>query len=328
MHSSLAPFFHISPSQAICNAFLPLPPFFLSFNKRRNRFYYFPILHASIVTFPFFISFARKLFWKYCKQSPSISFWTHVFSEPNSTNFRERDSRKPQQQLTRYWKITTRYFVSFLSFHYHAVRSFRQFPSFVLHLPIVSSLSFCVSFCSTGLSFELFHAYRYVRHVQFYEGKHIRRADGRRLIKAWVCALGVLVSTALGAGDDVAVWTPMASSRRPTTNVGRGRRRRRRQRRWQPRLHSLQARSDTKWSFFKNPGNVSVIWNNTSATALSVTFRIFIEKIFTNLPLFPFRPYVYGLCPFSTLFYVELTHLHRVAEYSASDVRSVSPNVE
>lgn len=68
----------------------------------------------------------------------------------------------------------------------------------------------------SGLSFELFHAYRYVRHVQFYEGKRIRRADGRRLIKAWVCALGVLVSTALGAGDDVAVWTPMASSRRPT----------------------------------------------------------------------------------------------------------------
>ena len=119
-------------------------------------------------------------------------------------------------------------FVSFLPSSRGFVLS-AVFPRSFLHLPIVSSLSFRVSFCSIGLSFELFHAYRYVRHVQFYEGKHIRRADGRRLIKAWVCALGVLVSTALGAGDDVAVWTPMASSRRPTTNVGRGRRRRRRQ---------------------------------------------------------------------------------------------------
>lgn len=53
----------------------------------------------------------------------------------------------------------------------------------------------------------------------FMRGNVYERADGRRLIKAWMCALGVLVSTALGAGDDVAVWTPMASSQRPYTDV-------------------------------------------------------------------------------------------------------------
>lgn len=36
----------------------------------------------------------------------------------------------------------------------------------------------------------------------------------------YVCVLGVLVSTALGAVDDVAVWTRIVSSRRsaPTTS--------------------------------------------------------------------------------------------------------------
>lgn len=123
---------------------------------------------------------------------------------------------------------------------------FRSFTVYLhLFLFLCGRFSKPFSSCSSaslpsfsGLSFKLFYAYRYVRHVQFYEGKRIRRADGRRLIKAWVCALGVLVSTTLGADDDVAVWTPMASSRRPTPTTTT------------TSSHSLQARSDTKWSFF------------------------------------------------------------------------------
>ena len=77
------------------------------------------------------------------------------------------------------------------------------------------SLSLSLSIPAASLSSRSTRIGMYAM-FNFMRGNVYERADGRRLIKAWMCALGVLVSTALGAGDDVAVWTPMASSQRPT----------------------------------------------------------------------------------------------------------------
>jgi len=68
-------------------------------------------------------------------------------------------------------------------------------------------------------------AYRCTRRVQFYEEGRVGVPTGVATFNkgrghVYVCVLGVLVSTALGAVDDVAVWTRIVSSRRsaPTTS--------------------------------------------------------------------------------------------------------------
>lgn len=229
MHSPLASFFHISSSQAICNSFL----FFV-----RDEMNFIIFLSFTRFFFPHFVPllsfFHEKGGMAVYNENPEISFSKYCTitkrwkfrrcficidliritrREPNFSNICNVSRTNSNYN----WKITTRYFVSFVSFRSFAIHTFLlSFRSFLRSAFSDRFLSVLLSFRFSGLPFELFHAYRYVRHVQFYEGKHIRRADGRRLIKAWVCALGVLVSTALGAGDDVAVWTPMASSQRPT----------------------------------------------------------------------------------------------------------------
>jgi len=58
-------------------------------------------------------------------------------------------------------------------------------------------------------------AYRCTRRVQFYEGGRVGVPTGMATFNkgrghVYICVLGVLVSTALGAVDDVAVWTRIA----------------------------------------------------------------------------------------------------------------------
>lgn len=98
------------------------------------------------------------------------------------------------------------------------MKTFKLNDRISLRLFVLIFSGFPVQFLFLCLCTVTVDAYRCTCRVQFYEGEHVGVPTGvatfnkgRR--RVYVYVLGVLVSTALGAGDDVAVWTRIVSSR-------------------------------------------------------------------------------------------------------------------
>lgn len=145
-----------------------------------------------------------------------MQMWSHIFLPRKTFAYLSLIHLKINPRDMQKKKRKSQYSIFSIFFVYPILLpSIPRSPSSFHLRPSALSPSLSLSIPAASLSSRSTRIGMYAM-FNFMRGNVYERADGRRLIKAWMCALGVLVSTALGAGDDVAVWTPMASSQRPT----------------------------------------------------------------------------------------------------------------